>query len=199
MIPMIDERLRLLLHCAAIRCDDGGEFSRDEWPKWRDIPIPPPQWTKPLGKAYAQANSWFDAKNREARYIGRLVEIVARLHDEFAELPFFESGSYHQDLARNHTFIGEKVSKALLDGDVDMFKSLWDLSKRWNGETRKVHAKPLELAVILEAFTLWQTHKRNPTRAEVWAACEAAGINVGDATNKRGLLQKTGLQFLAKG
>ena len=208
MKPMVDEDLRFLLHSASLVLEEVDpefdyEFSRVEFLKRAGKKRPPLEWTEALTKAYAKANAWLDTGNYNARYVVRHTETVAQLRTRFNSSHDAHSVSkterYKTAIAFHHECIGQHISDALLRGDVDMLKALLDLGKRWAGETREKNPKPLQLAVIQEAFTLWRTLKRNPTRNELWAACEAAGINVGEATNKRGLLDKTGLQFLAKG
>lgn len=187
MNPLIDEGLRFLLNAASWVARHDSEFSRYDFP---EEARPPSTWTKALIKADAQATAWLESDNLDVRFIARTAENIAKIENGQRSWPDMPAELHYQ-------VIGHHVADALLAGNTDMLKALWDLARRWSGETREKNPKPIQLAVIQEAFSLWRKHKRNPTRNEVWAACEAQGIKVGGATNKRGLLQKTGLQFLA--
>jgi hypothetical protein len=199
MNPLIEDReLGALLAAAAwvepMERPDGSISTDEVRPEWIRAQYPPDEWTPALLKAAAQGNAWIETRNSNAAYVAGHIESLEQIKLGHSALQF--DGWYDADTRLK--MIGQTIADAMTSGDTATMKALWDLSKRWNGETREVNPKPLQLAVIQEAFTLWRTLKRNPTRNEVWAACEAAGISVGDTTNKRGLLQKTGLQFLAK-
>jgi hypothetical protein len=203
MNPMVDEDLRLLMHSASLVLQDTDpefdwEFSRIEFLRRATKKRPPVEWTQALRKAYSQVHDWLDTGDYRTRYIARHTETILHLRSLFKGGDESEFKRHEAEVAEQFEAIGQQVTDALLKGETETLKALWDLSKRWAGETREKNPKPIQLSVIQEAFTLWRTLKRNPTRAELWTACEAAGIGVGDTTNKRGILKKTGLQFLAK-
>jgi hypothetical protein len=185
--------------------------------------LPPDEWRKPLAKVQFISGRWLASKSPDAEAVAQHVnalsffeelvrqnkEMTIKIRGKTRRIRYADQAA--ADSARSRVkeaienielhlkAIGKLVSDAMLDGETQTMKALLDLVKRWKGETRKVHAKPLELSVIERAFALWRKHKRNPTRNELWAACEARGIKLGDANNKLGLLKKTGLQFLARG
>jgi hypothetical protein len=176
--------------------------------------LPTDEWRKPLSKAQSIATRWLASDSLDADALAQHVQAIAfweMMEASYKRMPKKErieaiklrlggdADRIEKTIELHRKAIGQLVSEAMLSGDVDMIKAAYNLTKRWTGESRKVNLMPVELSVIVRAYLLWRKFRRNPTRAELWAACEAHGIKAGDATNKRGLLQKTGLQFLAKG
>lgn len=173
--------------------------------------LPPDEWRKPLVKVQSISARWLASKSPDADAVTQHVQALhffkrmERQHKQMTTRERAETirlrfegheNAVSENIELHLKAIGKIVSDAMVNGDTKTMKALSDLTNRWKGKTRKVHAKPLELSVIERAFALWRKHRRNPTRDELWQACEAAGIKVGDATHKRGLLKKTGLQFL---
>jgi hypothetical protein len=182
-----------------IRFVDGTVMDCDPRPDWKiqqmldSRDCAPDEWTPALLKAAALGRKWLQTENVKAAQIAERVEFLTRINRGIMKPIPGGSPPYETHLK----CIGSAIVEALTEGDTAMLKALLDLVKRWKGEKRKINPKPIQLAVIQEAFTLWRILERNPTRAELWAACEARDIKVCGAANKRSLLQKTALQFLA--